>query len=84
VFENRVLRRIFWPNKDEVKGEWRKLHNEKLNDLYCSINIVRLTKSIGMRWAGHVALVEERRGVCRVFVGKSEGKISFGRPRRRW
>jgi len=84
VFENRVLRRIFGPKKDEVTGEWRKLHNEELNGLYSSSNIVRLIKSRGMRWAGHVALMEERRGVYRVLVGKHEGKIPHGGPRRRW
>ena len=62
VFENRLLRRIFGPKRDEVTGEWRKLHNEELNDLYCSPNIVRVIKSRRMRWAGHVARVGERRG----------------------
>ena len=59
MFENRVLRRIFWPKRDEVTGEWRKLYNEELNDLYCSPNIVRMIKSIRMRWAGHVAHMGE-------------------------
>jgi len=80
VFENRVLR-IFGPKKDEVTGEWRKLHNEELNDLYCSPNIVRVIKSRIMRWAGQVARMGERRGVCRVLVGKPEGKRPLGRPR---
>jgi len=62
VFENMVLRRIFGPRKDEVTGEWRRLHNEELNDLYCSPNIVRVTKSRRMRWAGHVARMGEERG----------------------
>ena len=84
VFENRVLRRIFWPKRDEVTGEWRKLHNEELNDLYCSPNIVWVIKLRRMRWAGHVACVGERRGVHRVLVGKPEGKRPLGRPRRRW
>jgi hypothetical protein len=66
VFENRLLRRIFGPKRVEVTGEWRKLENEELNDLYCSLNIVRVIKSRKMRWAGHVAGVEERRGVYRV------------------
>jgi len=57
VFENRVLRRIFGPKRDEITGEWRKLHNEELNDLYCSPNIVRVTKLRGMRWVRHVARI---------------------------
>ena len=71
MFENRVLRRIFGPKKDEVTGEWRKLHNEELNDLYCSPNIVRVIKSKRMRWAGHVARMGERRGVYRVLMGET-------------
>ena len=84
VFENRVLRRIFEPKRDGVTGEWRKLHNEGLNDLYCSPNIVRVIKSRRMRWAEHVACMEEGRGVHKVLVGKPEGKRPLGRPRRRW
>jgi len=84
VFENRVLRRIFGPKRDEVTGEWRTLHNEELNDLYCSSNIVRVIKSSRMKWAGHVARMGKRRGVYRVLVGKPEGKKQLGRPRRRW
>jgi hypothetical protein len=84
VFENTVLRRIFGPRRDEVTGEWRRLHNEGLNDLHCSPNIVRVIKSRRMRWAGHVARVGEERGVYRVLVGKPEGKRPLGRPRRRW
>jgi len=84
VFENRVLRRISGPKRDEVTGEWRKLHNEELNDLYCSPNIVRVIKSRRMRWAGHVARMGERRGVYRVLVGKPEGRRSLGRTRHRW
>jgi len=84
VFENRVLRIIFGPKRDEVRGEWRKLHNEELNDLYCSPNIVRVIKSRRMRWAGHVARMGEGRGVYRVLVGKPEGKRPLVRPRRRW
>jgi len=84
VFQNRVLLRIFGPKSDEVTGEWRKLHNEELSDLYCSPNIVRVIKSRRMRWAGHVARMGERRGVYRVLVGKPEGKRPLGRPRRRW
>jgi len=80
VLENRMLRRIFGPKRDEVTGEWRKLHNEELNDLYSSPNIVRVMKSRRMRWVGHVARIGERVGVCRVLVGKSEGKRPLGRP----
>ena len=83
VFENRVLRRIFGPRRNEVTGEWRNLHNEKLNDLYCSPNIVRLNKWRRMRWAGYVARMVERRGVYRVLVGKPKGKRPLGRYRRR-
>ena len=78
VFENRVLR-IFGPKRDGVTGVWRKLHNEELNELSSSPNIVRLTKSRRMRWAGHVARMEGR-GVHKVLVGKPKGK----RLRRRW
>jgi len=84
VFENRVLRRIFGPKRDKVKGEWRKLHNEELNDMYSSPNIVRVIKSRRMRWVGHVARMGVRRGVYRVLVGKAEGKSPLGRPRFRW
>ena len=84
VFENTVLRRIFGPRSEEVTGEWRRLHNEELNDLYCSPNIVRVIKWRRMRWAGHVARMGEERGVYRVLVGKPEGKKPLGRPRRRW
>jgi hypothetical protein len=84
VFENRVLRSTFGPKKGELTREWRKLHNEELNDLYCSPNIVRVIKSRRMRRAGHLARMGERRGVYRVLVGKPEGKRQLGRPRRRW
>ena len=84
VFENRVLRRVFGPKRDEVTGEWRKLHNEQLSGLYSLPNIVWVVKSRRMRWAGHVARMGEGRGVHRVLVGKPEGKRPLGRPRRRW
>jgi len=84
VSENMVLWRIFGPKRDEVTVEWRKLRNEELNDLYCSLNIVRVIKSRRMRWVRHVARMGERRGVYRVLVGKPEGKRPLGRPRRRW
>ena len=84
MFENMVLRRIFGPRRDEVTGEWRRLHNEELNDLYSSPNIVRVIKSRRMRRAGHVARMDEERGVYRVLVGKPEGRRPLGRPRRRW
>jgi len=84
VIENRMLRRVFGPKRDKVTGEWRKLHNEELSDLYSLPNIVRVVKSRRMRWAGHVARMGEGRGVHRVLVEKPEGKRSLGRPRRRW
>ena len=84
MLENRVLRGIFWLKRDEVTGKWRKLHNEELNDLYCSLNIVQVIKLRRMRWAGHVALISEKRGVYRVLVGKPEGKRQLGRTRHRW
>ena len=84
MFGNTVLRRIFGPKEDEVTGEWRKLHNEELNDLYCSPNIIRVTKSRIMRLVGHAARMWERRGVYRVLVGKSEGKRPLGGTRLRW
>ena len=84
VFENRVLRRIFGPKRDEVTREWRKLHNEELNDLYCLPNIVRVITSRRMRWEGHVARMGEGRGVYRVLVRKPEGNRSLRRPRCRW
>ena len=83
MFENRVLRRIFGSKRDEVTGEWRKLHNEKLKNLYPP-NIFRVIKSRKMRWAGHVAPMGERRGVHMVLVGKPEVNRPLGRPRLRW
>ena len=86
VFENKVLRGIFAPKRDEVTGQWRKLHNEELNGLYSSPNtsIVRVIKSRSMRWAVHVACMGEKRGVCRVLVRKPEVKRPLERLRRRW
>jgi hypothetical protein len=84
VFENSVLRIIFGPKRDEVTGEWIKLHKEELNDPYCEPNIFWVIKSRRMRWAGHVVRMGERRGVYRVLVGKPEGRIPLGRARRRW
>ena len=84
MFENRVLRRVFEPKRDEVTGEWGKLHNEDLSNLYSLSNIVRVVKSRRMRWAGNVARMGEGKGMHRVLVGKPEGKRPLGRPRRRW
>jgi hypothetical protein len=84
VFENRVLRRIFGPKRDEVTGEWRRLHSGELPNLYSSPNIIRQIKSRRMRWAGHVAHMGEGRNVYRVLVGKPEGKRPLERPRHRW
>jgi hypothetical protein len=84
VFENRVLRRIFGPKRDEVTGELRRLHNEELNDLYSSANYMRVIKSRRMRWAGHVARIGEGRGAYRILVGRPEGRRPLGRSRHRW
>jgi len=83
MLENRVLRKVFGSNRDYVTGEWRKIHNEELSYLYCSPNIIRVIKLRRMRWAGHVALLWERRGVYRVLGDKPEGKRPLGKPRRR-
>ena len=83
VFENMVLRRIFGPRRDEVTREWRRLHNDELNDLYSSPNIVRVIKS-RMIWTGHLAHVGEERGVYSVLVGKPEERRPLGRPGCRW
>jgi hypothetical protein len=84
LFMNRVLRRIFGPKRDEVTGEWRKLKNRELHNLYSSPDIIRQMKSRRMRWAGHVARMGEGRNVYRVLMGKLEGKKPLERPRRRW
>jgi hypothetical protein len=84
VFEDRVLRRIFGPRRDEVTGEWRRLHNEELNDLYSSPNIIQVIKSRRMRWAGHVTRMGEKRGAYRILVGRPEGRRPLGRPRCGW
>jgi hypothetical protein len=82
VFENRVLRRILGPKRDEVTGKWRKLHNEELRDLYSSPSIIRIIKP-RMRWVGHVARMGEKRNAYRLLVGKPEGKRPLGRQRHR-
>jgi hypothetical protein len=84
VFENRVLRRILGPKRDEATGDWRRLHNEELNDLYSSPNIIGVIKSRRMRWAGHVARMGEKRSAHRILVRRPEGTRPLGRPRRRW
>ena len=84
VFENRVLRRIFGPKRDEVTGEWRKLHKEEVSELYCWPHIIHMIKSRRMTWSGHVTRMWERRGVYRVLVEKPEGYRPLGRPRRKW
>ncbi|KAJ4449177.1 hypothetical protein ANN_00573 [Periplaneta americana] len=84
VFENEVLRKIFGAKRDEVTGEWRKLHNTELHALYSSPDIIRNIKSRRLRWAGHVARMGESRNAYRVLVGRPEGKRPLGRPRRRW
>jgi hypothetical protein len=84
VSENRVLRRIFGRKRDEAIGEWRRLHNEELNNLYSSPNIIRVIKSRRTRWVGHVARMGERRGAYRILVGRPEGRQPLGRPRHRW
>jgi hypothetical protein len=84
VFENRVLRRIFGPKRDEVTGGWRKLHNEELHGLYSSPSIIRVIKARRMRWAGHVAHMGEMRGAYNILFGRPEGRRPLGRPRCRW
>jgi hypothetical protein len=84
VFEYRVLRTIFGPNRDEMTGEWRKLHNEEILDLYSSPSIIKIIKARRIRWAGHVARMGEKRNAYRMLVEKPEGRRPLGRPRRRW
>jgi hypothetical protein len=84
VFQNRVLRRIFGPKRDEVTGEWRRLHKEELNDLYSPPNIIRVITSRKMRWAGHVARIGKGRVAYRILVGRPEGRRPLGKLRRRW
>jgi hypothetical protein len=84
VFENRVLRRICGPKRDEVTGKWRKLYNEELHDLYSSPSIIRIIKARRMRWVGHVAQMAEKRYAYRLLVEKPERKKTLGRPRRKW
>jgi hypothetical protein len=84
MFENRVLRRIFGPKREEVTGGWRKLHDEELHGLYSSPSIIRAIKARRMRWAEHVARMEDVRGAHNILVGRSEGRRPLGRPRRRW
>jgi hypothetical protein len=84
VFENRALRRIFGPKRDEVTGVWRRLHKKELHAQYSSSNIIRVIKSRRLRWAGHVARMEERRGAYRDLVGKPEGRRPVERPRPKW
>jgi hypothetical protein len=79
MFENRVLRRMYGPKRDEVTGGWRKLHNEELRNLYSSPSIIRTNKSRNMRWAGHVARIGEKRNPYGILVGKLEGKSHLGR-----
>jgi hypothetical protein len=84
VVENRMLRRLFGPKRDEVTGEWRKLHNEELRDLYSLPSIIRIIESRRMIRAGHVALMGEKRTASRLSMGKPEKKRPLGSPRRRW
>jgi hypothetical protein len=84
VFENRVLRRIFGPKRDEVTGGWRKLHNEELHSLYSTPSIIRVINARRMKWAGQVVCMGEVRGACNILVGRPEGRRPLGRPRCRW
>jgi hypothetical protein len=84
VFENREFTRMFELKRDEVTGGWRKLHNEELHNLYSLPSTITMTKPKRMRWAGHVARMEEKRNAFRILVGKPEGKSPLGRPKCRW
>jgi hypothetical protein len=84
VFENRVFRRIFGPERDEVTEGWRKLHNEELHGLYSSPSIIRMMKARRMRWAWHMVSMGEVRGAYNILVGIPEGRRPLGKPRRRW
>jgi hypothetical protein len=84
MFEDRVLRRLFGPKRNDVTGGWRKLHNEELHDLYSSPSIIRIIKKMRMRWAWHITRMGEKRNAYRLLVGKPEGRRPLGRPRRRW
>jgi hypothetical protein len=84
VFENRVLRRIFGPKRDEVTGGWRRSRNEDCHNLYFSPIVIRMIKSRRMRWAGHLVRMGEKRNACKIFVGKPKGKRQLKRPRHRW
>jgi hypothetical protein len=84
VSENRVLRRIFVPKRDEETRGWIKLHNEELHNMYSSPSIITIIKSRRIKWVGHVARMGEKRNACRILVGKPEGKRPLGRPIRRW
>jgi hypothetical protein len=83
VLENRTLRKLFGPKRDEITEEWRRLHNEELYDLYSFPNSIRVSNSRRMRWAGYIARMEDRRGAYRVLMGRPEGKRPLGRPRRK-
>jgi hypothetical protein len=80
VFENRVMRRIFGPKRDEATGEWRRLHNEEVNDLYSPPNTIGVIKSRRMRWAEHVARMGEKTGACKILVGRPEGRHHLRDP----
>jgi hypothetical protein len=84
MFENRVLRRIFGPKNDEVMGEWRKLRNEELHDLYSSQSVIRMIKLRRVRWVGHVSRMGKKRNTYRLSMGKTERKRPLERPRQRW
>jgi hypothetical protein len=84
VFDNRVLTRIFGPKRDKLTGEWRRLRNEELNDLFSSPNTILVSISRRMKSVGHVACMGERKSAYRILVGRPEGRTKLGRPRHRW